>query len=385
MSELTFEQMLEESLKTIHTGEVIEGTVIDVKPDEAILNIGYKSDGILTRNEYTNEPNVDLTTLVIVGDKMEVKVLKVNDGEGQVLLTYKRLAADRGNKRIEEAFNNKEVLTAKVAQVLDGGLSVVVDEVRIFIPASLVSDVYEKDLSKYAGQEIEFVISEYNPKRRRYIGDRKQLIVAKKLEMQKELFEKIKVGDIVEGTVKNVTDFGAFIDLGGVDGLLHISEMSWGRVENPKKVFKVGETLKVLIKDIDGTKVALSLKFDDSNPWKDAATKYAVGNVVTGKVARMTDFGAFVELEPGIDALLHVSQIAKEHIEKPSDVLSVGQEVTAKVVDFNEEGKKISLSIKALSAPEPKEAPAEETAEDDSDVVSVDIDAVIAKQEAEEN
>ena len=385
MSELTFEQMLEESLKTIHTGEVIEGTVIDVKPDEAILNIGYKSDGILTRNEYTNEPNVDLTTLVNVGDKMEVKVLKVNDGEGQVLLTYKRLAADRGNKRIEEAFNNKEVLTAKVAQVLDGGLSVVVDEVRIFIPASLVSDVYEKDLSKYAGQEIEFVISEYNPKRRRYIGDRKQLIVAKKLEMQKELFEKIKGGDIVEGTVKNVTDFGAFIDLGGVDGLLHISEMSWGRVENPKKVFKVGETLKVLIKDIDGTKVALSLKFDDSNPWKDAATKYAVGNVVTGKVARMTDFGAFVELEPGIDALLHVSQIAKEHIEKPSDVLSVGQEVTAKVVDFNEEGKKISLSIKALSAPEPKEAPAEETAEDDSDVVSVDIDAVIAKQEAEEN
>lgn len=384
MSEQTFEQMLEESLKTIHTGEVIEGTVIDVKPDEAILNIGYKSDGILTRNEYTNEPNADLTTILNPGDKLEVKVLKVNDGEGQVLLTYKRLAADRGNKRIEEAFNNKEVLTAKVSQVLDGGLSVVVDEVRIFIPASLVSDVYEKDLNKYAGQDIEFVISEYNPKRRRYIGDRKQLIVAKKAEMQKELFAKIKPGDIVEGTVKNVTDFGAFIDLGGVDGLLHISEMSWGRVENPKKVFKVGETLKVLIKDIDGNKVALSLKFDDSNPWKNAATKYAVGNEVTGKVARMTDFGAFVELEPGIDALLHVSQIAKEHIEKPSDVLSVGQEVTAKVVDFNEEGKKISLSIKALLAPEPKEAPVEEVAEDDSDVVSVDIDAVIAKQEAED-
>ncbi len=384
MSELTFEQMLEESLKTIHTGEVIEGTIIDVKPDEAILNIGYKSDGILSRNEYTNEPNVDLTTLLNPGDKMEVKVLKVNDGEGQVLLTYKRLAADRGNKRIEEAYNNKEVLTAKVSQVLDGGLSVVVDEVRIFIPASLVSDVYEKDLNKYAGQDIEFVISEYNPKRRRYIGDRKQLIVAKKAEMQKELFARISVGDVVEGTVKNVTDFGAFIDLGGVDGLLHISEMSWGRVENPKKVFKVGESLKVLIKDIDGTKVALSLKFDDSNPWKNAATKYAVGNEVTGKVARMTDFGAFVELEPGIDALLHVSQIAKEHIEKPSDVLTVGQEVTAKVVDFNEEGKKISLSIKALLVPEAKEAPVAETKEDDSDVVSVDIDAVIAKQEAED-
>ena len=384
MSELTFEQMLEESLKTIHTGEVIEGTIIDVKPDEAILNIGYKSDGILTRYEYTNEPNVDLTTILNPGDKMEVKVLKVNDGEGQVLLTYKRLAADRGNKRIEEAYNNKEVLTAKVSQVLDGGLSVVVDEVRIFIPASLVSDVYEKDLNKYAGQDIEFVISEYNPKRRRYIGDRKQLIVAKKAEMQKELFAKISVGDVIEGTVKNVTDFGAFIDLGGVDGLLHISEMSWGRVDNPKKVFKVGETLKVLIKDIDGTKVALSLKFDDSNPWKNAATKYAVGNEVIGKVARMTDFGAFVELEPGIDALLHVSQIAKEHIEKPSDVLSVGQEVTAKVVDFNEEGKKISLSIKALMIPEAAKETAPVAVEEDSDVVSVDIDAVIAKQEAED-
>ena len=379
MSELTFEQMLEESLKTIHTGEVVEGTVIDVKPDEIVLNIGYKSDGILTRNEYTNEANVDLTTVVKVGDTMEVKVLKVNDGEGQVALTYKRLAADRGNKRIEEAFNNQEVLKATVSQVLDGGLSVVVDEVRIFIPASLVSDTFEKDLSKYAGMEIEFVISEYNPKRRRYIGDRKQLVVAQKAELQKELFAKIKEGDVVEGTVKNVTDFGAFIDLGGADGLLHISEMSWGRVEHPKKVFKVGDKLNVLIKEINGNKIALSLKFDDANPWKDAATKYAVGNEVTGTVARMTDFGAFVELEAGVDALLHVSQISKEHIEKPADVLKVGDEITAKVVDFNEADKKISLSIKAMFAPET----VAEEAEEDADVVSVDIDAVIAEEDAE--
>ena len=377
MSELTFEQMLDASLKTIHAGEVVEGTVIDVKPEEAVLNIGCKSDGILTRNEYSNDSNLDLTTVVKPGDTMEVKVLKVNDGEGQVLLTYKRLAADRGNKRIEEAFNNHEVLKAKVTQVLDGGLIVVVDEVRIFIPASLVSDTYEKDLTKYADQEIEFVISEYNPKRRRYIGDRKQLIVAKKAEQQAALFARIHEGDVVEGVVKNVTDFGAFVDLGGADGLLHISEMSWGRIEHPKKVFKVGEKLKVLIKEINGSKIALSLKFEDQNPWKDAETKYAIGNVVTGKVARMTDFGAFVELESGIDALLHVSQIAKEHIEKPSDVLQVGEEITAKVVDFNEADKKISLSIKALHAPEKKEE------QEDGDVVSVDIDKVIADQDAE--
>lgn len=378
MSELTFEQMLDASLKTIHAGEVVEGTVIDVKPEETVLNIGYKSDGILTRNEYSNDSNLDLTTIVKPGDTMEVKVLKVNDGEGQVLLTYKRLAADRGNKRIEEAYNNHEVLTAKVTQVLDGGLIVVVEEVRIFIPASLVSDTYEKDLTKYEGQEIEFVISEYNPKRRRYIGDRKQLIVAKKAEMQAELFSRIHEGDVVEGVVKNVTDFGAFVDLGGADGLLHISEMSWGRIEHPKKVFKVGEKLTVLIKEINGSKIALSLKFEDQNPWKDASEKYAIGNVVTGKVARMTDFGAFVELEPGIDALLHVSQISKEHVEKPADVLKVGEEITAKVVDFNEDDKKISLSIKALQVPEKKEE-----AEEDTDVVSVDIDQVIADQDAE--
>ena len=376
MSELTFEQMLEESLKTIHTGEVIEGTVIDVKPEEIILNIGYKSDGVLTRNEYTNESNVDLTTVAKPGDTMEVKVLKVNDGEGQVTLTYKRLAADRGNKRIEEAFNNKEVLTAKVARVLEGGLSVVIDEIRIFIPASLVSDVYEKDLTKYAGQEIEFVISEYNPKRRRYIGDRKQLLVAEKAELQRKLLESIHIGDVVEGVVKNVTDFGAFIDIGGADGLLHISEMSWGRVENPRKVFKVGDQVRTFIKDISGTKVALSLKFEEDNPWTNADEKYAIGNEVTGKVARMTDFGAFIELEPGVDALLHVSQISKEHIEKPSDVLKVGDEVTAKVVDFKSEDKKISLSIKALlnqSAEEKEEKPAQEP-----EAVSVDVEAAAA-------
>ena len=359
MSDLRFEQMLEESFKTTHNGEVVEGTVIDVKEDEIILNIGYKADGIITRSEYTNEQNADLRELVHPGDTMEAKVMKVNDGDGQVLLTYKRLAAEKGNKRLEEAFNTQEVLKAPVVQVLTGGLSVVVDEARVFIPASLVSDTYEKNLEKYAGQEIEFVITEFNPRRRRIIGDRKQILVARKAEQQKELFERIHVGDTVEGVVKNVTDFGAFIDLGGADGLLHISEMSWGHVENPKKVFKVGEKLNVLIKDIKGEKIALSLKFEDQNPWLTAADKYAVGNVVEGRVARMTDFGAFVELEPGVDALLHVSQISHDHVDKPSDILKVGEIITAKVVDFNGDDKKISLSMKALE----NQAPAEETEE----------------------
>lgn len=364
MSELSFEQMLEESLMTIHTGEVVTGKVIDVKEDEIVLNIGYKSDGIVTRSEYTSDSSADLRNLVHVGDELETKVVKVNDGEGQVALSYRRLAADRGNKRLEEAFENKEVLTAKVAQVLDGGLSVVVEDARIFIPASLVSDVYERDLKKYADQEIEFVITEFNPRRRRVIGDRKQIVAAKKAEMQKALFERIAVGQRVEGTVKNVTDFGAFIDLGGADGLLHISEMSWGRIENPKKVFKVGEQVIAMIKDINGEKIALSMKFPETNPWANAAEKYAVGNVVVGHVARMTDFGAFVELEAGVDALLHVSQISREHVAKPADVLTIGQEITAKIVDFNEADRKISLSVKTLEAPAPveEEVAAEEPA-----------------------
>ena len=353
-----FEASLAEESR-ISVGKIVKGTVIDVKDDEIILNINYKADGIITKNEYSNDMNISLKDKVQIGETIEAKVIKTNDGDGQVLLSVKRVAAEKANEKLEEAYNNEEVLKGIVTQVLDGGLSVTVEEARVFIPASLVSDTYEKDLTKYKDQEVEFKITEFNPRKRRIIGNRKMLIEAEKKAAKEALFARINVGDTVEGTVKNVTDFGAFIDLGGADGLLHISEMSWGRVENPKKLFAVGDSVKAIIKDIQGEKIALSLKFEDTNPWLTADEKYAVGNVVTGKVARMTDFGTFVELEPGVDALLHVSQIAREHIEKPSSVLSVGQEIEAKVVDFRLEERKISLSMKALL---PEEEEAEETA-----------------------
>lgn len=365
MSELSFEELLkqsEESESKIKPGSVVEGKIIGVKPDEIIVDIQYKADGIITRNEYSNTPNLDLTTVVNVGDPITVKVIKTNDGEGQVLLSYKRVAAEKSYAMLEEAFENETVLKAKVTQVLEGGLSVTIDECKVFIPASLVSDTYEKNLEKFMDQEIEFVITEFNPKKRRIIGNRKKLVVAQKAELAKKLFESIHVGDVVEGTVKNVTPFGAFIDLGGADGLLHISEMSWGRIDDPKSVLKVGDTVKTFIKDINGEKIALSLKFEDQNPWIKAAEKYAIGTVVTGKVARMTAFGAFVELEPGVDALLHVSQISNEHVEKPEDVFKIGQEITAKVVDFKQDDKKISLSIKAMLKQEDESA--EDSAEE---------------------
>lgn len=345
-----FGQLLSEQKEVaISQGAVVSGQVIAVKEDEIVLNIGYKADAVISRNEFTSTPNANLRELVKVGDEIEAKVVKMNDGEGQVQLSARRLQAERGSKVLEEAFENKTVLKAVVTEVLTGGLSVTVDQTRVFIPASLVSDVYEKNLEKYKGQEVEFIITEFNPKKRRIIGNCKQLIVEKKQKMQEELFARLEVGQVVEGTVKNVTDFGAFVDLGGADGLLHISEMSWGRIENPKKVFKSGDQVKVLVKAIDGTRIALSMKFPEANPWMNAEEKFAVGTVVTGRVARMTDFGAFVELETGVDALLHVSQISRERVEKPSDVLSIGQEITAKIVDLNVEAKKISLSIKAMA------------------------------------
>ena len=363
--EMTFnEQTIE--VKQVHTGEIVEGTVIDVKPDQIVLNIGYKYDGFITDKEYSNEP-VDLTTVVKVDDKMEAKVLRIQDGEVQ--LSYKRMGEEKANKRVEEAYENKEVLTVAVEKITSGGLICGFEGAKIFVPASLISDSYEKDLSKYLNQEIEVVVTEYNPKKRRIIGNRKKLIQEAKAAKAKELLETLQVNDILEGEVKSVTSYGAFVDLGGVDGLLHISEMSWGRVDTPKSVVSVGDTIRVFIKNIQDGKIALSAKFPDENPWVLAREKYAPGNIVTGKVLRMTDFGAFIELEPGIDALLHVSQISKKHVKKPSDVLSVGQIIDVKVVDFKEEEKKISLSRRDFDddlvpdepkAEEVKEEPAQE-------------------------
>ncbi|MFP4698158.1 MAG: bifunctional 4-hydroxy-3-methylbut-2-enyl diphosphate reductase/30S ribosomal protein S1 [Eubacteriales bacterium] len=370
----SFEQLLEDSLISIHPGKVVKGTILEVKPEEVILNFGYKSDGIITKKEFTNYPNVDLKTLVNVGDEIKAKVIKVNDGEGQVLLTYKRLAAEEGYQRLQEAFKNKEVLKEKVAEVLSSGLVVIVDEARVFIPASLVSDQYVEDLKDYQNKEIEFMIIEFNPRRRRIIGSRKELIKLEKEKQEKDLFDKIEVGMVINGRVKNVTDFGAFIDLDGADGLLHISEMSWGRIKNPSSVLKVNENIDVLVKEVDkdNKKIALSLKFEGQNPWNNATEKFAIGNVVTGKVARMTNFGAFIELEPGIDALLHVSQISKKHVDKPSDELKIGDEITAKIVDFKEEEKKISLSIKALEAENTDEESESEDIQKDIQTSSVD-------------
>ena len=361
--EATFEQMLEESLVTLHTGDVVKGTVIQVVNEEVSINLGFKSDGIIARGEFSSDPTVIPSKTVQPGDEIEVFVVRVNDGDGNVMLSRKRIEAQKGIEEIEAAYNEKAVVTGTVTSVVKGGLIAVVNGVNVFIPSSQVSNRFIEDLSVFNGQELEFNIIEVDRVKRRFIGGRKALVEQEIAAKRAALFETIQAGSRVNGTVSRLTDFGAFVDLGGVDGLIHISEMSWGRISNPKEVLKEGQEVEVFVLDVDKEKgkISLSLKDADKNPWKLAAEKYAVGSIVEGKVVRMVPFGVFVELEPGVDGLVHISQIANKHVVKPEDELKVGEVINVKVLEVNPEQKKISLSKRQADAPV-EEAPAEEAA-----------------------
>lgn len=358
--EISFEQMLEESLVTLHTGDVVKGTVIQVVNEEVSVNLGYKSDGVIPRGEFSGDPTVIPSKVIQPGDEIEVFVVRVNDGDGNVLLSKKRIEAQKGMEEIEAAFNEKSVVTGTVTEVVKGGLIAVVNGVRVFIPSSQVSNRFIEDLSVFKGQELDFNIIEMDRVKRRIIGGRKALVEKEISAKRATLFASIEAGVKATGKVSRLTDFGAFVDLGGVDGLIHISEMSWGRITNPKEVLKEGQAVEVLILDVDKEKgkISLSLKDNNMNPWNLAVEKYAVGTIVEGKVVRMVPFGAFVELEPGVDGLVHISQIANKHVVKPEDELKVGQVISVKVLEVNTEQKKISLSKRQA------EAPAEEAAEE---------------------
>ena len=380
MSEMSFEELLNQSMKEIHPGEQITGRVISVHKDYAALNIGYKADGIIKNFDYSREQDLDLTKVLNVGDELTVIVKRLNDGEGQVVLSRKELVQNQVNEKLRALYDSKEVQHGKVTKVTTGGVVAEIEpEITVFIPRSLLSNKQNDDMASYEGKDIEFVISEFNPARNRCIGDRKRLIVMEEKKKRAEALEKIHEGDVVEGTIINLLDYGAFVDLGGVDGLLHISEMGWGKIKNPKKAFNIGDKIKVLVREVKDGKVSLTAKFPEENPWLLARVNYALGKTVKGKVVRMTDYGAFVALDDYIDALLHVSEIQREKVRKPEDVLTIGQEIEAKVIDFNEADKKISLSMKAL-LPEP-----EPTEESNEDVADVNIEEYAKKMEEENN
>ena len=368
MENKSFEEMLDDSLVTLRTGQIVKGTVISVSDaGEVSVNLGYKSDGIIARSEFSDDDSVNPAEVVKPGDEIEVFVIRVYDGDGNVQLSKKKVDADKNYAVIEEAFNNGSTVTGKVTEQVKGGLIALVNGARVFVPSSQISNRYVEDLSSFIGNEYEFEVLEYDRSKRRIVVGRKAL-VQKEIEAKKaEVFSSIKVGDRIEGKVSRIVDFGAFVDLGGVDGLIHISEMSWGRVKKVTDVLSVGDDVTVTVLDINPEKgkISLSLKDLNADPWKDAETKYAVGNIVTGKVVRMVPFGAFVELEEGVDGLVHISQIAYKHVEKPEDELTIGQEIQAKVTELDLAAKKISLSIKeTLEKPAKNANDEEETSEE---------------------
>lgn len=352
MSEMetkSFEEMLDESIVTLHTGDVVKGKVISVNEvGEVSVDLGYKCDGIISRDNFSDDPNVNPADVVKAGDEIDVFVIRVNDGDGNVLLSKKKAEVDKNFLALEEAYNNGQVVTGKVIEVVKGGLIALVNGVRVFVPSSQISNRYVEDLSAFVGQELNFEILELDKAKRRIVVGRRALAQKEIDEKRAKVFAAINVGDRITGKVSRIVDFGAFVDLGGVDGLIHISEMSWGRVRRVKDVLSEGDEVQVTVLDVNPEKgkISLSLKDVNADPWKNAAEKYAVGNVVTGKVVRMVPFGAFVELEEGVDGLVHISQIAFKHVEKPEDELTIGQEISAKVTELDLDNKKISLSIK---------------------------------------
>lgn len=367
-------EAIENSFKKIKRGEVVEGEVLFVNDSEVMVNIGYRSDGIISREELSNNPDVKPSDLFKPGDMINVFIMKMDDGDGNVVLSYKRVESLKVWDEIETLFNDHQRVKATVKSVVKGGLTADLNGVNAFIPASHASVRFQRDLSKYVGQELVCEIIDFDKFKRKVVLSRKN-VESEELENSKqEVYSSLHVGDVVEGTVQRLTNFGAFVDVGGVDGLIHISELSWNRVKHPSDVVEPGQKVQVEVLNLDEDKnrIALGLKQTTKKPWDVFTETAGIGDVVEGKVVNLLEFGAFVRLESGVDGLLHVSQISKEHIEKPSDKLSIGETVTAKITDIDEENKKISLSIKALiedEEPEVKEEVKEEVVDKKEEIV----------------
>ncbi len=388
-ADVSFEEAMEQTLKTLNTGDIVEGTVVEVRPTEVIVDLGFKSDGIIPASELTDDPDVKPADIVKPGDVIEVFVVGVNDGEGKTLLSKKKIDAIAGYKKLEEALESGTVLSGKVISVVNGGLIVSVEGSRVFVPARQASDRYTEDLSVFMNQVVNLRITEINSRRKRITGSIRSVLVEQKEALAAKFWEEAEVGKKYTGVVKSIMPFGVFVDIGGVDGLVHISELSWNRIKNPSEVVSLGDTIEVYIKDIneETKKISLGFKKAEDNPWVIAQNKFNVGDVVSCKVVRFMPFGAFVELIPGVDGLIHISQIALKRVEKVEDELKIGQVVEAKITELNWDNKRISLSIKELlkpAEPEVKEESAKEEAAPAEEFVPVDIDKFVSEEKTEE-
>ncbi|NLW40077.1 MAG: bifunctional 4-hydroxy-3-methylbut-2-enyl diphosphate reductase/30S ribosomal protein S1 [Tissierellia bacterium] len=343
-------EAIESTLVEIRRGDIVKGKVIYVTDDEIMVNINYKSDGIITREELSNDPNLTPKELYKEGDEIEVYIISLDDGEGNVVLSRKRLEIMKSWDELEDAFNNKEKLECTVLTDVKGGLSVLVNRVNGFIPASQISVNYVNDLSSYIGEKLTARIIDFDKNKRRVVLSSRIIEEEELAKKREELWNSLEIGKVIEGKVQRLTDFGAFVDIGGLDGLIHISDLSWNRINHPSEVVNPGDVVKVQVLDFnkENNRISLGLKQTLPQPWDVFLSKRKIGDVVSGKVVNMLDFGAFVRLEEGVDGLVHVSQISREHVDKPSDKLEIGQEVSVKIIDINQEEEKISLSIRAL-------------------------------------
>ncbi len=349
-TEQNFEEMLEESLKSLNTDEKVHGVVVGISPTEVYVDVGRKQAGFIPANELSNDPAVKPEDVVKLGDEMELLIMKTNDQEGTIMLSKRRVDAMKGWDEIAQAQESGEILSGKVIEVVKGGVIVLKDAMRIFVPASQATASRGEDLNELMGQEVKFRIIEVNRQRRRAVGSIRSVLREERRAAQEKFWSEIEEGQRFTGKVKSLTNFGAFVDLGGVDGMVHISELSWNRIKHPSEVLNVGDTAEVYIKSLDreNNKISLGYKRPEDNPWEKMKNEYPAGTVCNVKIVGLTQFGAFATVIPGIDGLIHISQIADHRIEKPQDVLKVGDEVTVKITEVDFEKHRVSLSIRAL-------------------------------------
>ena len=371
--EMTFEEMLNATESNSNTDQKVKGTVLAVSPTEIQVDIGRKHTGYVTAAEFSSDPNVKLTDAVKVGDVLDLIIMRTNDQEGTVSLSKRRFDAIAGWDKVLAAKDSGDIISGTVSDVVKGGVVVFYEGTRVFIPASQATLSRGDSLDALKGKEIRFRIIEIGP-RHRVIGSARAVLKEERSAAEEQFWSNVAVGDRFTGTVKSITGYGAFVDLGAVDGMVHISELSWERIKHPSEVVKVGDTIDVYVKavDLEKHKISLGYKKADENPWEILRNKYAVGDVVKVKIVSMTTYGAFAKIIPGIDGLIHISQIADRRIEKPADELKIGQEVDAKIIDIDFDKKRVSLSIRALlEKNDEKAADAEaaevETAESDAE------------------
>lgn len=382
--ELDFATLFEQSLESekLYSGKRVKGIVTMVAPNEVHVDIGAKQAGIVPADELTDDPNQTTSDVVSKGDEIELVVLKVNDQEGIVTLSKKRCDAAAGFEEIKKALEDGTVLSGAVVNVVKGGVLVLSNHTKVFIPASQVSNKRVEDLNTLLKTEVQFKILEVNERRGRALGSVRAVLEADKKEKEDKFWSEVEVGKIYKGEVKSLTSYGAFVDLGGVDGMIHITELSWTKIKHPSEIVNVGDIVEVYVKDLDPEKrrISLGYKKSEDNPWEIFKRDYHVDDVVKVKIVSFTNYGAFATIIPGIDGLIHISQIANQRVEKIADILEIGQEVEAKIIDINFDAKRVSLSMRALLPEEDQKI----TKENESDVVYSSEDGVISEEIAAE-